>query len=453
MADLNGWGNLIEDIGNGNIFTSAAAGMSFMGGRGYFFNMNSEINHIRAYNECAPLKAIISKRAKAFNNGDLTVVDKNGKPSTKKQATDILAKLDNPNPLQTKRQFLAQMNSYVDLFGYCPLLIVTPIGRPDVINNLWCVPPWVSFDLTFTGNWMHETTSAGIFSAFKIGTENILPENLKLIFDDGFGTDSDWNRLIPDSRLRGLDYDVSNIVAANKSNNTIITRRGPLGILSNDSKDTVGSIPLPEGEKDAIQADFARYGLTGQEYQVIISEANLKWQSMGYAVKDLELQDTIAKATMKLCDAFSYPYALMSSEKSASYNDVKEFEKILYQDGIIPESASRWEQLTKIFFDPKLELKFSVDYSHVAALQMDMQLLATAKETMGKTLERMFKNNVITLNTWLLEIDMDERTDKFGKLYYTDLIKLGFVFGNTTINGGDNLPTGNTSTGNPNTGG
>src|SRR5690606_14233067 len=93
------------------------------------------------------------------------------------------------------------------------------------------------------------------------GVKELKVENLHFIYDDGIGTEYDSNLLIPDARLVGCDYIVSNLIAALKSRNTLITKRGAIGILSNAVTDSSGPMPFVEGEKERVQKEFKNYGI------------------------------------------------------------------------------------------------------------------------------------------------------------------------------------------------
>lgn len=438
ITDLSHWANIVPVNSSGGYFDTGIVGDSTG-----FFKLDNEINHLRAYNECSPLKSIISKRSKAFNNGVLSIVDAKGNESKSKAAVDMLEKLHNPNPIQTGRQFLAQQNTYIDIFGWCLVLKTKPVGFSS-ITNLWNIPTWM-LDPIYTYNWLYETKIDGIIQNFKFSfggsVIELLPGDFSLIFDDGFGTESNCNMLIPDSRLRGNEYPVSTIINSYIATNTIITKRGAIGILSNKSTDAGSTLPLRESEKNTLQQEFKRYGITGQAHQIIISESNLEWQAMGMSIKEMQILEIKADAVMALCDSYGYPYRLLAQEKSASYNDVSEFRKDFYSDTIIPESTSRWEQRSFALLEGT-GLKFLCDFSKLPALQDDKQKAALARKTEVEGVEKAFKNNYITLDRsreLMGEMPID---DKFGKMYYHELIALGWQFGNSTVGGGDNLATG-----------
>jgi hypothetical protein len=421
-------------------------GISSFGMSGILYNLNNETNHLRAYNECPPLKSIVAKRAKAFNVGKIDVYNKNnGKPAQNSdEAKAFRSVLKTPNPLQTQSQFFAQLNTYTDVFGYCPVFIVRPYGMNSEVSAIWNIPPWL-FDVEYTGNWLMQDDLAGIFKNFKMSIQSgsipLPTANLKLIFDDGFGTDMDISLCIPDSRLRSQELPVSNIIAALKSRNTLITRRGPMGILSNGSKDAIGPISLPEGEKKAVQTDFSRYGIVGQEFQIIITEANLQWQQMGFSTKDLMLFEEVEADINMLCDAFGYPNTLMAQAKGATYENQERAEKGLFNNTIIPECESRLQQLSNALMGANSNLCYLASFDHAPALQAERLETANARKENDTALEKEFKNNVITLNMWLEVLEMPTRTDGNGDKYYYELIQLGWEFGNTGLNGGDTNPT------------
>lgn len=408
------------------------------------FSLNTEINHLRAYNECPPLKSIVSKRAKCFNVANIDVINTNtDKPATGPIANQFRYILKRPNPLQTQKQFLAQQNTYIDIFGYCPVFIIRPFGMPADVSAIWNIPPWL-FNVQFTGQWLQQNTVEGIFKGYTMqwSTGNVfLPsENLKLIFDDGFGTDMDINLCIPDSRLRSLEFPVANIIAALKGTNTLIVNKGPTGILSNQAKDSVGHIPMPDGEKVAVQRDFKRYGIVGQEYQVIITEANLSYQQIGSPMAELQLPETIQNSVNMLCDAYGYYPELLARSQDTTFANKEKAEKMLYTGTIIPESQSRLEQLSNAIIGIGQVFQYTGSFAHVPALQAEAKDMADARKSNDIALEKEFKNNVITLNMWLEALELPGRTDGFGDMYYYQLFALGWAFGDTSTQAGDVQP-------------
>jgi len=402
-----GWGNVV--VADNGLMMPGESYRNFFTYQGetVFFGLGCEDEFLRAYRNCPPLKSIIAKRAKAFNNGFIEVLNTNTDNTAKGSLAKLInEKLKQPNFLQSGRQFFAQQNIYIDIFGYCPYIIIRPVGMPNEISSIWNIPPYL-FDLDYTGNWLMQKKLINVYSRFYINWAGVKTEldheSVKFIFDDGIGTEVDTNLTIPDSRLVSLEYPVSNIIAAYKSRNTLITKRGAIGILSNDAKDTVGHIPMPEGEKDKVQNDFKRYGITGQPWQVIITDASLKWQQMGFATKDLLLFEEIEDDTMQLCDAYGYPYRLMASQKSNSLggSDVEYFKKAFYVDTIIPESKSRVEQFSKGLIPESEKLEITVNYDHVDVLQAESKTKAEARIAINTACQLEYDAGILTKNQWL----------------------------------------------------
>jgi hypothetical protein len=388
-----------------NGYTPGASFFEF-NGKTLYFNLNCEDDYRKAYLACAPLKAVVNRRAQMFVNGKTTILNiKDKKLATSAYATSLQSLLNHPNVLQTGKQFKAQQEIYIDIFGYCPVLKVTPVGFPGTVKALWNLPPWL-FDIDFTGDWYNQTEKKAIYKQFYLnwgGERRTLDmENVFLILDNSIGTDNDGNLLMPDSRVKSLELSVSNDVAAKSAANTLITKKGAIGILSKDP----GSgqyAPLKIGdERESIQRDFRRYGMTGQEWQVIITDASLKWQSMSFPVKDLMLFETMTAAQAEICDGMGMYSYLMNSKEAAgtTFTNLNEAKKSQYQDFTIPDDEARTEQLSQNIVDPNQPVFLNVDYSHVECLQDSAKSKADALVSINNAYGTLYEKGLTKRNDW-----------------------------------------------------
>jgi hypothetical protein len=375
----------------------------------YFQCLLNERDFIEAYRVCPPLKAIISRRAKAFNNGIKDVFNGNtDKPARGHEAASIRAMLEKPNVLQTGDQFFSQQNQYIDLFGYCPVLVIRPSGFVDEIKAVWNIPPWL-FDIKYTRKWLNQYKLTGIYEKFYILWEGKQMEidvrDIKFIFDDGIGSEDDTNLVIPDSRLVGMDYIVSNICAAYKSRNTLITKRGAMGVLSNDSTDAKGSsLAIEEEVKKDLQRDFKSYGIVGQPFQIILTDAKMKWQQMGFATKELMLFEEIQDDIDRLCDQYGYPSELISRIKGTTYENKLQARIDMYHDSIVPEDKSRMQQFTNCIVSEGSGLIIKTDYSKVPVLQREKKIHAEARLLWNQAMKIEKDNGVSTRNEWRIKL-------------------------------------------------
>lgn len=398
-------------------------------GENGYTELKCERDYLNAYNSCSPLKSMMGKRAKAFNSGIKQVINPNtGKEVKSGEAADIRKRLKKPNPLQTESQFDAQQNIYCDIFGYCPVLKVRPAGMEGTImeneiSAIWNIPPWL-FDIEYTRKWIMQNKLSGMYEAYYMNWEGerieIPFKDLFFIFDDGIGTENDTNLTIPDSRLRGNGYNVWNIVGAEKSRNTLIVKRGAIGILSSDNKDgDSGSVPLRPGEKEDIQKDFKQYGLVGQAYQIIITDAALKWQQMGMATKDLQLLEEVEEDIFRLCDSYGVPHVLMATSKSSTYENQNQGRKDFIENTIVPESASRLEQFTQGLLGDDSKLVIVRDYSKLSVMQEDKVQAATARKTLDEACQIEYLKGLITKNDWREKLGLEriEDDESFNEYY------------------------------------
>lgn len=396
-------------------------GMWFFGNNGidYHFQYCGHADALKAYQKCPPISAIINRKAQAFINGKTEILNSQSNPATSSEAKKIRNIFKNPNPLQSAAQFEAQAYIYLQLFGYCPVLRIKPFGFPDYeATALWNIPPFM-IDIKETNKlWM--TDPNGVIDRIILnykGQKTVL--NLQDIFLFKDFTPSFTSIVIPESRIKALSKPINNIIGAFESRNVLINYRGALGILTPE-KDPMGTIPLSPDDKENIQQDFKRYGLKDTQWQVIISNAALKWQQMGYATKDLMLFEEVEDSTKSICDQYGYPYRLLNYDAGTlSGSDVKEFKKQLYQDSIIPEANSFYEQWNALFETDKYNLRIGKNYEHVAVLQEDMKLMAEAMFMISRGSQMDFLCNVITLNQWRKRLNVPETSD--GNLYYSDI--------------------------------
>jgi HK97 family phage portal protein len=384
-----------------------------------------------AYNICPPVNGIINRKARAFTNGKWWVLDPDGKDTTSSVATSIKKLLKKPNPLQSWNQFIAQGKVYEQVYGEVFILAIMPAGFSDKskIKALWIIPNWV-MDVKLTGKHYLQHDIAEIIEGYNIsvnGQSIPLEREAVLHIRDINQNSLDVTR--GQSRLVSLQNPISNIVAAYEARNVLITRKGALGILSNQTRDAAGSKPLKEGEKKEVQEDFQKYGLGKDQYQVIITNANLKWQPMTFSTKDLMLMEELEDSTRAIADNLDYPMYLLGFKEGSTFSNVGEAKKSLYQDAIIPEADGWAEAFTTYFEGDKNRIQISITYDHLEVLQQGEKEKADAFAAKVTANTPLLEKNIITLNQFLTALDLDTRLD--GDKYLSEIqamplaVKLG----------------------------
>lgn len=399
------------------------------GGTDVYFSFNGLSDIIKAYEYCPPVYSIINKQAYAFVNGRTFVMNDKGKESQSPFAKKIKKLLLKPNALQNGKQFKAQYSVYLRLFGYCVILPIKPKGFPNEdATSLWIIPPYMC-EFEFAKQTFYNLKK-GFISNIKVkyGTEvsNLNPEDVIILRDitPGFET-----LFLPNSPIKPIQQNISNLIGIYNSKGTLINYRGALGILTPE-KDPLGNVPMEPKDKKEIQDDFMKYGIKNNQWKFIISNSFLKWQQMGVPYRDLMLTEWAQDDTMVICDALNFPYELLANGKASSMNgtEVDAFQKVLYQNFAIPFSEMVDEQLNEAFNTEENNCTIQNDFSHIVVLQKDSKEKATARKIMNEGLLIEFYNNLLTLNRWL-EINEEDTIGPDGDQYYYQLVAKGWQFG------------------------
>ena len=429
----------------GNYRGGGTGGQWLFGNDGfnYKFSYSGNSDAGSAYENCAPLAAVINKKAKSYINGKTWIMNNRGKEASGEQANKLRKLLAKPNTLQSWKQFEAQQNIYINLFGYCILMPIIPAGfeqfGPIEASSIWNIPPFM-VDVTETNKLFYQTDLRGILQSVVLnykGVKTVLDVQNLYIFKDI--TPSFTSAIFPDSRVRAIQAQIGNIMGAYESRNVLINRRGAMGILSNAGKDPLGTIAIDADEKKMLQMGFSSYGLRKDQWQVIVTNAALQWQQMGYPTKDLMLFEEVEDDIMRICDAYDFPYRLLASTRNNSLggSDAEVFLRNLYQDAVIPEAESTYEQWNQFFKTADMNLSMQKDYEHLPVLQADKVSEGRARFYMNQALQIEFENNLVTVNQWLDANDMDPLPDPKGSMFYSDMIQAGMSFGQnkTTLTG------------------
>lgn len=390
----------------------------------YKFVFEGPMSATKAYMQCPPLAAVINRKAQAYINGVTSVVNSKGKPATNGDAVSKIRKLlRQPNPLQSWKQFEAQQYIYIQLYGFCITLPIFPAGFEESpayeASSLWNIPAYMLSIKERTNRlWFKAQKASDVIESIRLKYREIDIElDPDAIYNFKDITTNMESQIFPSSRIRPLAMPINNCISAYESRNELINYAGSQGILTPET-DAQGAIPMKEGEKDQLQADFKRqYGLKKGQFRYIISPAAMKWQQMGKPTKDLMLFEEISDDIMRICDAYGYPSPLLNSEKGPNVSNTKEYKAQVYQDTVIPESVDIYEQWTHFMQLGDQPVKIVKDYLHLPVLQSDQVDDGQAQLYRNQSLQLAYQNDVITLNEWREEMGYDTTPD--GNIYYS----------------------------------
>jgi hypothetical protein len=133
--------------------------------------------------------------------------------------------------------------------------------------------------------------------------------------------------------------------------------------------------------------------------EIIITEANVQWQPMSFPTKDLMLFEELTADKLAIIDAYGMSINLFSTEKGATFSNVRDSYRMVIQDTIKPTTQKMYDAILEKF---GLQNEFYLEacFDHLPMLQIDEQAEATRRKLDAETLAKIRELGV--------EMDPDE---------------------------------------------
>jgi hypothetical protein len=195
--------------------------------------------------------------------------------------------------------------------------------------------------------------------------------------------------------------------------------RGALGILSN-TRDAAGISNIKPEEKELLQKEWANYGIRDGQSQIIITNAALNWQQISLPTKDLMLFEGVQNDVKMICDVMDYPYHLLPyASEGTTFNNVAESGKLVYQNTIIPEAKSIFEQINYLLGTEGDNLIINYTFDHLPFLQKNIKEEAEGNKAVNEVYETLWAQGLCTRNEWLTALGKPTiEVEEFNKIIF-----------------------------------
>ena len=307
--------------------------------------------------------------SKLFSQGDFYIENK----ITKEKTYDhwVLKLLKNPNYYQSGMDFLENLSFMQIAAGKSVVWVrrTTGIAEPTAMYLL--NPDLIEYPEGF------KTTLSRLNNNNPIKNKKILYDrdgepqeipfkDLLFFYDLPNGLHTD-NMFETKSRIDGLKQTLVNTVDSLLAKNIILKTNGKELITGN--KNTAGSFPLSDKEKeDAEKLFFSAYGTGRGRKRGLLTKADLKWQSLHIALRDLGLDESVKVDGNLIYTALHIPKDILSLEaKKTTYNNFKESMVSYIQNEIQATMDAATAVLDQLVDDPNLKLVGS--YMHLPIMQ------------------------------------------------------------------------------------
>lgn len=334
-------------------------------------------NAWRLFIEIPELRAVIDKRASMMASNVPCLYDMNG---DKIESHWLLDLFKDPNAMQSWSDVMYSLSVqdalYSNAFAYCP-------KRSFDIRNMIVPLPANKIEIQLSGKKLQAMDSEDMITRFKFEYDDDSKENIDWMDMLYLTTDDGMNLVKPISRIDSLKYPLSNIKAQYHKRNVLLENIGSIGILTTSQNDMGGAIPMTPEEKRQIQQDWFKRS----KDELIITESNVDWKPMSYPTRDLMLFEELTADKMAIIDTYGLNANLFSSERGATFTNVRDSIRLVYTDTIIPETQSMYDSMMKQW-GLSGEYYLKADFSHLPALQEDEGERANVQKTKAETLEK-----------------------------------------------------------------
>lgn len=333
----------------------------------------------KLYLEIPELRMVIDRRASMMSSNVPCLVDADGNEVTNHWFNDVLKK---PNPVQSWSDLVYSLSVqdalYSNSFIYAP-------KRSFDIRNLFVPLPSNKIQINLSGKKLKQMEQEGLIDSFVFQYDDKNTENIEFSDLIYLMTTDGMNIVKPVSRMESLKYPLSNIKASYHKRNVLLENIGAIGILSTQNNDVGGAIPMTPEEKKQIQKDWFRR----QKDELIITESQVDWKPMSFPTKDLMLFEELTADKIAIIDTFGMSLNIFSTEKGATFTNVRDSIRMTYQDTIIPETQQMYDAISQQCGLTDEGLKLIAEFDHLPVMQDDEVAIATTMKLKSETLEKL----------------------------------------------------------------
>jgi phage portal protein BeeE len=365
-----------------------------LSGRPEFLNPDSW-DAYNIYITTPQLYAVIQRRGYLLASGQWKhYKNTNGKVS-EVEKSEFVKLLENPNPLMKGNDLIRQWNENKCVYGnnYEFVLKAFSTAVPSALNNL---PP-AEMQIKTTGKVYKQTKIEDIIEFYELIQNGQMVDKFLPSEINHSRVVNGKNAVKGESPMIPLHMPISNIRGAYGFRNVIINKKGALGILSNNAKDSSGAIPLNDTERQRLEKEYQRlYGIGDNQIQTIMTNASLSYQAMTYPTKDLMLFEEIDEDFLTIIDNYGLNANIFSRSKGSTFENLNEGLKQAYQSTIIPEAEELALNRSEMFGLLQKGEWLELDFSHIPVLQENSKEKAEILEKKANAINTLIQSGVYT---------------------------------------------------------
>jgi phage portal protein BeeE len=383
------------------------------------------------YNSIPQLKAVIDRKASMFSNMELKLIEvKTGKVLEDEQLHKLL---QNPNPLQSQNEWLRDYKQQHQVYGNQFIYKNKPSTLSKYPVALWNISPYYMKPI-LTGKLFEQVKKEDIISEYQFidGGQTKTFNGIDIMFTKIADID---NPIIGVSPIISLKFPLTNTKLAYEYRNVIMGEKGAIGILSNETKDSMGNIAMDKEERRKLEQQYRNdYGISPDKAKVILTNASLKWQPMTYPTRDLLLFEEVEANMLAIIDAFGMSINLFSN-KNATFENVKNSIIQVYQDTIIPE-ADLFTQSLSLFLNIPYGQRIVASYEHLSIMKENKLKGMTSIESIVSSLTQSIHSGLLSpiQAETILANELGIMVDEFsGNRTLTNLNRLSPLVSNNVL--------------------
>ena len=232
----------------------------------------------------------------------------------KVENSDFNKLIENPNPYQSKQDFLKQLEWYILCYGW---VYQRPYGASgmgtDYLYNL--STPDITFDKDLTRSLIQKRADVKELGKFSFNYKDFDTDiNMNLseviqFFDVSNGLNG--NPFTSPSRVTSIRKQIDNTSAAADAQNIMIKTVGREMIFKEKQSNSMDSaMPLANGDKEDMERKFQKYGAQTGRNRTVILNKEMGWKSMHVPHSDLGFEEIMALNSNLMAQALQVPNAV-----------------------------------------------------------------------------------------------------------------------------------------------